>query len=160
MALSRTCVAWMLVVILGCSSTTEPRVARLQLVDGAGGSLNTGSLQLTAFSMQAANSIDITFTLKNVGATDTSLALSPCPPQVRLYTAASGGTRAYPTDAGAACVAMAMFVTLKPGEERAQQVTLVADAVASTLSPNRYYMRLAPSYVVGVELSAGIVDRP
>jgi hypothetical protein len=146
---------------LGCSSTTESRAPTLKLVDGTGGSVTIGSLLQTASAQQSASGIGITFTLKNVGARDTTLALSPCAPQVRLYTALVGGTLVFPTGGGQACLALAVLVTLTPGEARVQQITLGADTVANKLSPNRYYLRLAPIYgALNDELAAGVVDRP
>ena len=154
----RTTTALALLLSIGCTPTTGSRAPVLQLVDGTGGSIITGSLQQSAAAAQSPTGIDITFTIKNVGSSDTTFAFSPCFPQARVYT--MGGTLAYPTNGGMVCNMMAILVKLAPGESRARTLTL-ADSVANVLSPNRYYLRLGPVYAAGAtELPAGVVDRP
>ena len=150
-----------LALALACSSATKTTPPTLQLVDGTGGSLITGSIQQSGSAVQTTTGIDVVFTVKNVGAADTTFALSPCFPQARVYTAATGGSLAYPTNGGRVCTMMAILVKLAPGEARSRTLTLNADTVASQLSPRRYYLRLGPIYAAGTtELPAGVVDRP
>ena len=157
----RSATMLVLVVAVGCMQSTASRTPTLQLVDGTGSTITSGSIQQSAAAKQSPTGIDITFTLKWMGARDTVMALSPCAPPVRLYTAMAGGTMVYPTDGGSVCIALAALVTFVPGQERTQQVTLGSDSVARKLSPSRYYIRLVPLYATASgELLAGVVDRP
>jgi hypothetical protein len=96
---------------------------------------------------------------RNMGSSDTTLAIWGCDIGVRLYTVATGGSPAYSPYAGLPCALSQLPFLLRPGEEKPYIFTLYDGEVAPYVPPNRYYIRLVPPNHPNVDLVAAVIER-